>query len=163
VWTCYREKQVQQDFSGRNLGITLGRKPKVGAKLCCILPSFFLGYESLLGTNLRSALDFVDLWRGCFSEQNQVQLWTLESFGGVASWNKITFRSRLRRASETLFLGTKLSSALEFGELWRGCFSKQNCVPLWTSQSFGKVAYPNKIAFCSGLWRREFWQEIYHR
>ncbi len=130
-------------FSSCNLGITLGRKQKIGAKLCCILLTFFLGYESLLGTNLHFALDFEDLWRGCFSEQNRVLLWALEIFGGVPSWSKITFRSRLHRASEMLLLRTKLSSTLEFGELWRGCFSKQNCVPLWTSQSFGEVAYPN--------------------
>jgi hypothetical protein len=104
-------------FFGRNLGTTLGRKQKIGAKLCCILLSFFLGYQSLLGTKLCSALDFGELPKGRFSEQNRVPLWTLKSFGGVASRNKIAFHSGLCRASERSLLGEKLSSALEFGEL----------------------------------------------
>jgi hypothetical protein len=96
-------------------GTTLGGKQKIGAKLCCILLSFFFGYQLLLGTKLRSALDFGELRRGRFSEQNRVPLWTLESFGGIASWNKIAFGSGLCKASERLLLQTKSFSALDFG------------------------------------------------
>jgi hypothetical protein len=114
-------------LSGCNKGTTLAGKQKIGAKLCCILLSFFLGYQLLLGTKARSALDFRELQRGCFLEQNCVLLLILESFGGVASWKKNAFHSGLRRALERLLLQTK-------------------------------------IAFRStGLWRREFWQEIFHR
>ncbi len=134
-WPRYSTGKNRSDrcFSSRNLAMTMGGKQKIGAKLCCILLSFFLGYQSLLGTKSCSALDFGELRRGCFSEQNWVPLWTLESFRGVASWNKITFYPGLCRSSEGLLLGTKSSSALEFGELWRGCFSEQNRILLWTS------------------------------
>ncbi len=81
----------------------------------------------------------------------------------VASRNKIAFCSGLWRALERLLLGTNLSSALDFGELWRGRSLEQNCILLWTLQSFGEVASPNKIAFRSGLWRRKFWRENFHR
>ncbi len=101
-------------LSSCNLGTTLGGKPKIGAKLlCCILLSFILGYQSLLGTKPCSALDFGELWRGCFLEQNQVSLWTLESFGGVASRNKIVFCSGLCWALERSLLSR---SALDFVE-----------------------------------------------
>ncbi len=70
----------------------------------------------LLGTKSRSALDF------------------RESFGEVASWDKIEFHSGLQRALEGSLLGTKLRSALDFKELPRGCFSEQNYVLLWTSE-----------------------------
>jgi hypothetical protein len=69
----------------------------------------------LLGTKLRSTLDFVELLRGCFSEQNRVPLWNLETFGGVASQNKTAFRSGLHRALERSLLQTKSHSALDFG------------------------------------------------
>jgi hypothetical protein len=103
-------------FSARNLGTTtLGGKQKIGAKLCCVLLSFFLGYQLLLGTKSLSALDFGELWRGCFLEQIWAPLWTLESFGGVAPWNKIAFCSGLCRALERSLLQIKLRSALDFG------------------------------------------------
>jgi hypothetical protein len=63
-----------------------------------------------------------------------VPLWTSWSFREVASRNNIEFHSGLRRALEGSLLGTKLRSALDFVELWRGCFSEQNRVPLWTSE-----------------------------
>ncbi len=124
---------VRQGLSDRHLGIwqektgptgafpaqptTLGGKRKiVGAKLLCsILLSFFLGYQLLLGTKSRSALDFGELQRGCFLEQNQVLPLTSGSFGGVAFWNKIAFRSGLCKASERLLLQRKSRSALDFG------------------------------------------------
>ncbi len=102
-------------FSGRNLGTALGGKLKICAKLWCTLLSFFLGYQPLLGTKSRSALDFGELWRGCFSEQNQVPLWTLENFVGVTSWDKLAFCFGICRASKRLLLRTKSRSALDFG------------------------------------------------
>jgi hypothetical protein len=53
----------------------------------------------------------------------------------VASRNKIAFRSGLQRALERSLLRTKSSSALDFGELWRGCFLEQNRIPPWTDVS----------------------------
>jgi hypothetical protein len=81
-------------FFGCNLGTILGGKQKIGAKICCILLSFFLGYGI-----------------SCFSEQNRVPLWTSESFREVASQNKIEFCSGLWGALEELLLGTKSRSA----------------------------------------------------
>jgi hypothetical protein len=121
-------------FYGRNHGTALGGKQKIGAKLCFILLSFFLGYQLLLGTKLSSALD-------------------LESFGEVASQNKIEFHSGLWRALEGLLLGTKSRSAEVFVELLRGRFLEQNWVPLWNLESFGGVPSWNKIVFRSRLHR----------
>jgi hypothetical protein len=83
-------------------------------------------------------------------KKNRVPLWTLESFGEVAFWNKIELRSGLLRASEGSLLGTKLRSALEFVEPWRGCFSKQNRVPLWTLEERVLAGnFPPLVVFAS--------------
>jgi hypothetical protein len=75
---------------------------------------------------------FLRLSAASRNKNGLVPLWTLWSFGEVASWKKIKFRSGLWRALEGLLLGTKLHSALNFIELWRGHFSKQKHVLLWT-------------------------------
>jgi hypothetical protein len=102
---------------------------------------------------LHFAFFFLRLCISHFLEQNRVPLWTSESFGEVASQNKIEFHSGLWRALEGLLLGTKLGSALDFGELLRGRFLEQNRFPLWNLESFRGVASRNKNAFCSGLHR----------
>ncbi len=81
---------------------------------------------------LHFAFFFLRISVASWSKITLVPLWTLGSFGKVASWNKHEFRSGLWRALEGSLLGTKSRSALDFVELWRACFSKQNCVPLWT-------------------------------
>jgi hypothetical protein len=119
-------------FSGHNLGTTLAEKQKIGAKLCCILLSFFLRISVVS------------------QKKNCVPLWTLESFGEVAFQNKINFRSGLWRALEASLLGTTLHSALDFVELWRGCFSEQNHVLLWTLEERVLAGnFPPLVVFAS--------------